>query len=54
MICPICRKENDDNWPVKVNGKIEDGGCQECWEKQSDEEWWKVATAIDKAMWGES
>ena len=38
-ICQLCRKENDDNYPVEANGHIKEGGCQECWEKQCDEEW---------------
>ena len=45
-ICPLCRKENDDNYPVEVNGHIKEGGCQECWEKQCDEEWWKMVKTI--------
>jgi len=24
-ICPLCRKENDDNYPVEVNGHIKEG-----------------------------
>ena len=31
----------------EVDGKILSGGCQECWEKQSDAAWWKMVVAID-------
>ena len=24
------------------------GGCQECWEKQDDDAWWKRVIALDK------
>jgi len=40
MNCPLCNIENDDNWPVSVNGDIKEGGCQECWEQQCDDAWW--------------
>lgn len=39
MICPECKKEKDDQWP--------DGTCQECWEKQVDEEWWNMVVCIE-------
>ena len=50
MICPLCGKENTDNWPVTVNEVAKEGGCQDCWEKQSDEEWWKAVVEIDKVL----
>ena len=50
MKCPICGTENDYNWPLQVDGQIKTGGCQECWEKQSEEEWWKMVVRIDKMM----
>ena len=50
MICPLCGVENNDNWPVAANGVVKQGGCQDCWEKQSDEEWWKTVVRIDKMM----
>ena len=52
MKCPICGKENDYDWPVYVNGTIHDGGCQECWEQQSDAEWWKTVRAMDNIING--
>ena len=54
MKCPICHTENDDNWPVKVDDKISYGGCQECWEEQTDAEWWKVVIDILRIQHGES
>ena len=41
MICPNCKQENDDNWPLELDGKMAHGGCQDCWETQCDKEWWK-------------
>jgi hypothetical protein len=46
MICPLCGVENNDNWPVAVNGVVKQGGCQDCWEKQSDKGWWKMVKTI--------
>jgi hypothetical protein len=48
MICPLCQKENDDNWPLELEGKILDGGCQDCWESQCDSEWWKAVIALNE------
>lgn len=48
--CPLCGKENDDDWPIEVNGEIKDGGCQDCWEAQCDAEWWKMVITIDRIM----
>lgn len=48
--CPACGKLNDDDWPLKVDGKIIDGGCTDCWEAQSDAMWWACMTAIDSAI----
>jgi RNA polymerase subunit RPABC4/transcription elongation factor Spt4 len=50
MKCPLCGKENTDNWPVTVDDGIKNGGCQMCWEKQCDEEWWKLIVEIDKVL----
>jgi hypothetical protein len=44
--CPACGKPSDADWPVEVNGKIVDGGCQDCWEKQCDESWWEMARRL--------
>ncbi len=49
MKCPICETENTDNWPVTVDGDIQDGGCQECWEKECDESWWEAVIFIREA-----
>lgn len=34
--CPVCGVENDDDWPLDIDGMIEDGGCQTCWEAGAD------------------
>jgi len=53
--CPQCGKLNEDNWPLEINGKIIEGGCQDCWEKQCDESWWEFGRLIllkgAKRMW---
>ena len=46
MKCPLCGVENDDDWPLDTDGEIKDGGCQECWEVQCDESWWKAVEAL--------
>ena len=48
--CPLCGTINSDDWPIEVDGEIVQGGCQECWEKQSDAAWWKMAVAVDTLM----
>lgn len=46
MICPICWRENEENWPLRMpDGGIRDGGCQDCWERQSSQEWWQAMGA---------
>jgi hypothetical protein len=45
--CPKCGNMNDDNWPITVDGEIKEGGCQMCWETESDEEWWKTVCAME-------
>lgn len=52
MICPICKKENDDNWPVEVDNHIKDGGCQDCWEKECNESWWDTVITINQILLG--
>lgn len=44
--CPQCGKLNDDNWPLEIDGKIEEGGCQDCWEAQVNKEWWLMVERI--------
>ena len=44
--CPKCSTENQDNWPVCVNGKLLDGGCQMCWEAECDEAWWDAVANL--------
>lgn len=44
MICPHCGEENTDDWPLWVDGEVEHGGCQECWEADCAREWWKIMT----------
>lgn len=46
MICPACGRENDDNWLLKINNEIMIGGCQECWEAECSEEWWKMVASL--------
>jgi hypothetical protein len=50
VICPICKTENTDNWPVAVGDNIEEDGCQDCWEKECNQSWWeevkKLCTVI--------
>jgi len=50
MICPICGKENTDNRPLNIDGEVKFGGCQECWEKQVDEDWHGQVMAISQIM----
>ena len=50
MRCPVCGRENTDDWPVEVDGKIEAGGCQNCWERQSDAAWWDAVISLDKLL----
>ena len=45
--CPGCGQLHNDDWPITVNGKVVDGGCQECWERESDREWWKAVVALE-------
>jgi len=40
--CPNCGTPNNDNWPLRVKGRIIDGGCQECWEEECDRSWWEM------------
>ena len=46
MICPKCKAENNDNWPVKIGDKILMAGCQKCWEKECDLKWWLGIMAL--------
>jgi len=50
MKCPKCGRENDDNYPLDVDGKIVEGGCVECWENESDREWWKTVIKLDEII----
>jgi hypothetical protein len=49
MICPKCKKENDDNWALLIDGKATDGGCQECWESDCDAEWWGMLGKLSES-----
>jgi hypothetical protein len=40
--CPKCGTMNNDNWPITVNEKILFGGCQDCWEKECEKQWWDI------------
>ena len=50
MICPLCGLENDDDLPITVDGKIVDGGCQECWEAECSRAWWKMVNVFQPLM----
>jgi len=53
MICPKCKRENDDNWPVTTpDGFFAQGGCQECWENESDDDWWDAFDFIMEERYG--
>jgi hypothetical protein len=47
MECPKCGAKNNDNWPIRVDGKILDGGCQECWELECAESWWQMVNTFN-------
>ena len=51
MECPKCGIENDDNWPLEINDKIVDGGCEECWAKEIDAQWWQAVDAFPDKYW---
>lgn len=53
MICPGCGKENDDGWPLEINGKIQDGGCQDCWEAVCDKRWRALIGVIGELSGGQ-
>jgi hypothetical protein len=46
MKCPKCGIENEANWPITVNNEIEWGGCQDCWEAESDAAWWNAVDSL--------
>jgi len=47
MTCPLCNRPSDADWPLRMpDGSIRDGGCQECWEKQTSEEWWEMVASL--------
>mgnify|MGYP001584046597 FL=1 len=53
--CPVCKKENDDNWPIEVKTEdgmfeIRSGGCQDCWEEQCDKKWWKEVILMGEGL----
>ena len=50
MICPKCKTENTDDWPIHVNGKVVEGGCQNCWEKESSAAWWIAVVQLDNII----
>ena len=49
-LCPICKTPNDDDWTLKVGDDIAMGGCQDCWEEQTDGEWKKQVMAISQII----
>lgn len=46
--CPACGILNDDNWPIIIEAEIRDGGCQTCWEAQTDEAWWDMLDQLGR------
>ena len=46
--CPRCKTLTVDNWPLDINGVIEDGGCQECWEDACEKDWVTAMTIFDE------
>jgi hypothetical protein len=43
MICPKCNRQiepGEVTWPVSVDGRVEVGGCPDCWEAQAEAAWW--------------
>ena len=42
MKCPKCGIENEDDWPLEIDGEIVEGGCQECWESACSKSWWEM------------
>ena len=48
--CPNCGTKNEDDWPVKVDGNIASGGCQECWETQTSQEWWEQIRMVEREV----
>jgi hypothetical protein len=48
--CPICGEMNDDDWPLDIDGNIVDGGCQTCWEAESDLEYWNMVNALNNVL----
>ena len=41
-ICPRCYEMNTDNWPVTtLDGTVQEGGCQACWEDECAAGWWQ-------------
>ena len=47
MKCPVCGRENEDDWIVYADGKPQEGGCQTCWEIQADEMWWAMVEGLE-------
>lgn len=47
--CPRCGIKNDDDWPISIDGVVNSGGCQDCWEDESDRAWWKEIEKLAKA-----
>lgn len=47
MMCPLCGKPTDADWPLRMpDDSIQDGGCQMCWEKQCSEAWWNMVAHL--------
>ena len=48
MICPKCGALHDDNWCIRVDGRIMLGGCQMCWEAECAATWWDYISHADR------
>ncbi len=49
MTCPQCGRENTDDWPLRVEQQVMTGGCQACWEAESDRGWWEYGRVLEEA-----
>jgi hypothetical protein len=48
--CPRCRRDiapNETTWPVCVDARLVEGGCQECWEEECAQAWWDAGALIE-------
>ena len=46
--CPLCGELNNDDWPLEIDGEIIEGGCQTCFERQCDRDWWAIGKILEE------